>query len=66
MDVPTSKNIWVKSKVRNFDSMLHTIQEALRSDLIEVYKMMHGFTDVPVSSFLPDYHLQKYMWPQFS
>jgi len=56
MDVPTSKNIWVKSKVRNFDSMLHTIQEALRSDLIEVYKMMHGFTDVPVSSFLPDYH----------
>ena len=25
-----------------------------RLDLTEVYKMMHGFTDVPVSTFLGD------------
>jgi len=27
--------------------------------------MMHGLTDVPVSSFLPGYYWQKYTWPQF-
>ena len=47
--------------VHNFESVLHTTQKSCnfdfwkkdgnRSYLIEVYKMMHGFTDVPGSFF---------------